>query len=118
MTQRMPSLLSEEMQQCISECLSCHAVCEATVQYCLSQGGTHAEASHIKTLLDCAQTCITSADFMLRGSELHTRTCALCAEACERCAESCAALGDPTLQQCVEACRRCAESCRTMAAMA
>lgn len=89
MTLRMPSTVSAERQQCIAECLSCHAVCVATVHYCLSQSGKHAEAGHIRTMLDCAQACITSADFMLRGSELHMRTCGLCAEACERCADPC-----------------------------
>ena len=30
-------------------------------------------------LLDCAEICQTSANFMLRGSPLHTNTCAACA---------------------------------------
>ena len=105
------------MQQCIEECLSCHRVCLETVTYCLQQGGKHAEATHIQTLLDCAEICQTSANFMLRSSELHGRTCAACAEVCERCAESCEQMGeDEQMRACAEACRRCADSCRQMAA--
>ncbi|NTU84076.1 MAG: four-helix bundle copper-binding protein [Chloroflexales bacterium] len=119
MRQPMPTGMSGEMQQCINECLNCHSVCLSTVTYCLQQGGRHAEVRHIRTLLDCAQICATSADFMLRGSELHSRTCGVCAEVCARCADSCAQMSDDAMmQQCAEACRRCAESCRHMAAMA
>lgn len=108
-----------KMQQCIDECLGCHRVCLETTAHCLRQGGRHAEASHIGLLQDCAQICQTSADFMLRGSELHARTCGVCAEVCERCAESCARLGgDTQMKACEDACRRCAASCREMAGMA
>ncbi len=82
-------------------------------------GGQHAEARHITTLLDCAEICQTSANFMLRGSELHTRTCAVCADVCQRCAEESDRMGnDVQMRACAEACRHCAESCRRMGAMA
>jgi hypothetical protein len=108
--------MSEEMQRCIQECSECHRVCVETVSYCLQMGGRHAEASHIRLLLDCAEICQTSANFMLRGSDLHGRTCAVCAEVCERCAEDCEQFGDDAqMKACAEACRRCARSCREMA---
>lgn len=111
--------MGHDMQQCIDECLNCHRVCLETVQYCLGKGGKHAEARHIRTLLDCAEICQTSANFMLRGSDLHGRTCAVCAEVCRRCAESCEQMGDDEqMRACAEACRRCAESCERMAAAA
>ena len=108
--------MSANMQDCINECLSCHSVCLETVAYCLEQGGKHAAADHVRLLLDCAEICQTSANFMLRGSGLHTRTCAACAEVCEQCAASCERMaGDAQMTVCAEACRRCAESCRRMA---
>jgi hypothetical protein len=105
------------MQECIDNCTRCHAVCVATTIHCLQQGGKHAEASHIRLLVDCAQICATSADFMLRGSDLHGRTCGVCAEVCARCAEECGrmAADDEVMQRCADECRRCAESCRRMA---
>lgn len=72
--------MNETLHHCIKECLSCHSICLNTVTYCLEQGGPHAEAGHIRLLLDCAEICQTSANFMLRGSLLHTRTCGVCAE--------------------------------------
>jgi hypothetical protein len=110
------SRITNEMQQCIQECLNCHSICLQTVTYCLQQGGRHAEAAHVTTLLACAEICRTSADFMLLGSELHTHTCATCAEVCDRCAESCEGFGnDQLMKVCAEACRRCAELCRRLA---
>jgi hypothetical protein len=105
-----------EMRRCIDECSSCHDICLECVTHCLSLGGKHADASHIRTLLDCADICATSADFMLRGSEMHASVCGVCAEACERCAESCGRMpDDDMMRRCAEECRRCAESCRQMA---
>jgi hypothetical protein len=110
-----PGHVSAEMKRCIDECLSCYRVCMETLIFCIAQGGRHAEPRHLQLLMDCAEICRTSADFMLRGSELHVETCAVCADVCERCAQSCDAMGDDaTMRACAEACRRCAESCRTM----
>ena len=109
--------LDEEMQRCIANCSECHEICLATVVHCLNRGGEHASAEHIQTLLDCAQACSASRDFMLRGSPLHHSFCGACADACERCAEACERMGgdDDVMKACAEACRRCAESCRAMA---
>ena len=81
--------IDQDMHQCIQNCLDCHSFCSNTVMYCLQKGGMHAELAHIRLMLDCAEICQTSANFMLRGSELHTRTCGICAEICDRCAASC-----------------------------
>ena len=111
--------MGNEMQQCIQECLNCHSVCLATVADCLRMGGEHAAAAHIGLLLDCAEICQTSANFMLRGSQFHTRICGACAEVCEQCAQDCERMGDNArMKACADTCRRCAESCRRMAAMA
>lgn len=107
----------QDMKQCIQECLGCHRICLETLTYCLQKGGKHAEAKHVRLLMDCVEICQTSADFMLRGSDLHTRTCFACAEVCTACAESCEKMGeDVQMKACAEACRRCAESCRGMSA--
>lgn len=111
--------ISAEMQACIELCSDCHDACLETVRHCLERGGEHAADQHITALLDCAQACDASRDFMLRGSDLHPAMCGVCADACERCADSCDAIGpdDDVMRSCAELCRRCAESCRSMAAM-
>lgn len=109
--------VNENMGECIQHCLECHRICLETVTYCLKLGGAQAEAEHINLLLDCAEICRTSADFMIRGSELHQLTCGICAEVCERCAADCEQMrtDDAHLKACAEVCRRCAKSCRQMA---
>lgn len=107
--------ISQDMQQCIQNCSDCHSVCLHTMTYCLQQGGQHAEVAHIALMLDCAEICQTSANFMLRNSALHMRTCGVCAEVCNMCAMDCQRFAnDAQMQACAEACRRCAESCREM----
>jgi hypothetical protein len=108
--------ISADMQRCIEDCLDCHDICLETIAYCLDRGGTYAETEHIRLLLDCVEICQTSADFTLCGSELHGRTCDICAEVCDRCAQRCESFGDEAIiYECAEVCRRCAESCRQMA---
>lgn len=101
------------MKDAIEACLDCHAMCvRMAMGYCLERGGRHVEPRHFRLMLNCAELCQTSANFMLSDSPLHARVCAVCAEACEACAESCEALGD--MRECAEECRSCATSCRSM----
>ena len=108
--------LSDEMLRCIELCLDCHKACVQTLPYCLQTGGHHAEANHIRLMMDCAEICQTSANFMLRGSDLHEHTCAACAAVCERCAVDCERMsdGDSRMAACAEMCQRCADACRQM----
>jgi hypothetical protein len=112
--------ISAEMQRCIDHCQRCHAICLTTTTHCLLLGDQHAASSHINTLLDCAAACAISADFMLRDSYMHARTCGVCAEACDRCAQSCEMManGDQQMLDCAAICRECAASCREMAVRA
>ncbi len=111
------SQMNAEMRNCISNCLDCHAICNETITHCLMAGGQHASAAHQKILADCAQACMTSADFMLRMSDYHTQYCGICADVCRACADDCERLGqgDETMRKCAELCRRCEQSCREMA---
>lgn len=106
----------DEMDECIEACLQCHVVCTMTAQYCLAQGGVYAEVDRVGLLLDCAEICQTSANFMVRGSPYHTVICGACAELCRACAESCRAIeSDENMVHCAEVCDACAEACEEMA---
>jgi hypothetical protein len=106
-----------DMEACIRNCQDCHRICLETIPHCLKKGGRHADPAHIRLLIDCAQICATSADFMIRGSPLHKASCGACATVCAACAEDCEGMADDAaMKRCAEACRRCAESCRQMAA--
>lgn len=108
---------SMDMETCIRNCGECHQICLQTSIHCLSLGGQHASVQHITLLMDCAQICATSQDFMLRNSPHHSHVCGECAEICTKCAEDCERManGDQEMLRCAESCRRCAESCRMMA---
>lgn len=106
------------LDTCIQACLDCHQVCLTTIGHCLSLGGAHAEAGHMRIMMDCAQICVVSADFMIRGSAHHPHICRECAEICRECEASCAnhPAADDAMRRCAEACHRCAEECAAMAA--
>jgi hypothetical protein len=107
----------DEIQECIEACLNAHAVSTMTAQYCLTQGGEHADVSTVGLLLDCAELCQLSANFMLRGSPYHAITCDACAELCRACEEACRGFtNDEHMEHCAEVCAACAESCERMAA--
>jgi hypothetical protein len=108
--------MEAEMQRCIQQCQDCHARCIELINHCLMVGGRHAAPTHIRLLMDCAQLCTVTADFMARDSAFHDRTCQLCAELCRSCADSCAEVAgdDQLVRECVDLCHRCAESCDRM----
>ena len=109
--------IASELQAVIDKCERCHSICVSEiVNHCLQVGGEHARPDHITIMLDCAQFCATSADFMLRNSTHHAHVCGECADICAACAASCEKLEG--MEVCVAACRACEISCRHMAAMA
>lgn len=109
----------QAMNDCIDNCVQCHAICLETINYCLTKGGAHAAPKHISLMATCADICATSADAMLRGSSVHKVICGACAEVCRQCAADCESLGDDAeMKRCADICQRCAESCAVMAAAA
>lgn len=111
--------MTTQMSGCIDDCLECATTCLETARHCLEMGGEHAAAAHIVAILDCAEICETSANFMSRGSDMHPTVCAACAEACIRCAEECERFpDDEVMRRCAEICRKCAQSCQQMAGAA
>lgn len=111
-------LKTRSMKSCIADCVDCSQSCTELVPHCLGKGGRHAEPDHLVAVLDCADVCRTAAQVMMRGSDLHRATCAVCADACDRCAESCERVdpSDDEMSHCADICRQCAFACRRMAA--
>ena len=111
--------MAEGMQRCIEECLSCFSVCEQTLAHCLKKGGRNANFELTKLLIDCAESCRTSAGMMSRESTFHARHCALCADVCKACEEACEEFPDDAqMKACADACRSCFGACRAMGAKA
>jgi len=104
---------SQEVRDCIEQCLRCHAVCLATAMTeCLEMGGNHLRPQHFRLMIDCVAVCQTAADLMAHKSQFHRQMCALCAQVCEACARSCDALSG--MEECATACRSCAAACHAM----
>ena len=102
-----------QMQSCIDTCNRCHQTClHEAMNHCLEAGGEHVAPDHFRLMLNCAEMCQTSANFMLSGSALSKRVCEVCAEICEACAKSCEQIDG--MEECARVCRECAESCRRM----
>lgn len=118
-SERNMESMSFATETCVQNCIDSYKICSLMIQHCLMKGGKHADPQHIILLEDCSKICNLSADFMMRQSDYHTSTCAICSEVCLACAESCDALavGDEMMQTCVNACRKCSESCLEMAKM-
>jgi hypothetical protein len=103
------------VEQCIEHCLHCHRTClQEAMTHCLAVGGAHVEQNHLRLMLNCAELCQVSANFMISGNPLHGVVCAACAEICAHCADSCGEIEG--MEACAGVCRRCAEHCRAMAA--
>ena len=110
------------MEECIRLCWDArHIVQKTLIEHCLPKGGRHVGQAHVQSMLDCMDMCQAAADFMTRGSPLHTSVCAAAANVADACADSCEALHpkdtspDSTMQRCADACRACAIACRSMA---
>jgi hypothetical protein len=108
-------LISDEVKECIQNCLDCFKTCTETAVRCQKIGKKHAENEHLNLMADCARICNLNADFMLRNSSYYPQTCGITADICGECADSCDRFEDDFMKECASVCRRCAESCREMA---
>lgn len=108
-------MMSDEVRECVQDCLECFQTCIETMARCLNMGGKHAESVHVNLIMDCAKICSTNADFMLRNSTYYPQTCGITADICDECADTCDRFEDDFMKECASMCRRCTESCREMA---
>jgi hypothetical protein len=108
-------LTSDEVKECIQECLICYRTCTETTIKCINTGGKHSEGRHLNLLMDCAKICNSNTNFMLRNSRYYPQTCALTAEICDKCADDCDRFDEEFMKNCASVCQHCAKSCREMA---
>ncbi len=108
-----------ENQACIQNAVHCHLICKQLIQYSIQTGGIYAEPSHLRLLEDCSEICETTANLILRESDLMKELCLVCMRACERCAARCRRFPDnQRMTACAEACEQTANSCSAVAAAA
>jgi hypothetical protein len=112
----VPPRLTDDQKACIEACTACHDVCLETSARLRMQG--HGDEGQIGALLDSAELCRLTANFLIRDSPLHSMACLLCADACQRSARDCERFDEARMRQVAEACRRTADQCRRIAAFA
>jgi len=108
-------MATDEVRECIKDCLDCYQSCTETITRCLSTGGKYARLEHLDLLMDCAKISSANADFMIRDSPYYPQTCGITADICDECADTCDRFDDDFMKECASACRRCSESCRELA---
>ncbi|WP_106399486.1 four-helix bundle copper-binding protein [Actinocorallia populi] len=102
--------------------LECSQACTACADACLSEQDVADLAKCIRTDLDCADICDTTARVLSRhtGYDANITRAQLqaCAQACSACATECErhAGHHEHCRACAEVCRRCAEACRGLLA--
>ena len=104
-------MVQVEIQQCIQDCLECHAVCKRTADACRKAGGEHGTDEHVNMLLDCAEICLTAVHFMQHNSPLYGYVCQATAQVTNHCAGECERMGDV---DCANACRNASWSCEQL----
>lgn len=104
---------SQDADSCMDACNICHQIClQTAMTQCLESGGKHVQPEHLRLIMNCAEICQTSSNFLLSSSTFSEQICRVCCDICEACAESCEKIGD--MEECAMACRDCAENCRNM----
>ncbi len=104
------SLLNSQVEDCIQDCFSSHAVCLDTAMSLLQKGHTYADP--VRILLDCSEVCATNAHFLIRNSPVYGSVLQACAQVCTHWAEMCDEIGE---NDCANACRASATSSDQMA---
>ncbi|UGY93569.1 four-helix bundle copper-binding protein [Streptomyces gobiensis] len=99
--------------------MECAQACTACGDSCLSEMEIGELAKCIRTDLDCADICETTARVLSRhtGYDANLTRAQLdaCIQACTSCADECERHPrHDHCRICAETCRRCAEACRTM----
>lgn len=106
----------------IDALISCGQTCTACADACLSEPSVAHLTKCIRTNLDCASICATTASVLSRhtGYDANISRAVLeaCAMACKSCADECAAHADKHehCRVCADECRACAQVCRDLLA--
>lgn len=96
----------------IEACEACASACDECAAACLREDDVNMMAACIRTDLQCAEICRTTARFLAYRSEHVEDICRICITLCQACEEECRQHDHDHCQRCAEACRRCAESCQ------
>ncbi len=110
----------ELLARVIDAALACSQTCTACADACLSEDMVAELAKCIRTNLDCADICATTARVLSRhtgyDANLTRAQLEACAQACKSCGDECQehAGMHEHCRVCAEACRACEQACREL----
>lgn len=108
-----PDLLA----RAIDALVACSQACTACADACLSEDMVAELRACIRTNLDCADVCETTARVLSRqtsyNADVTRAVLQACVEVCRACGAECASHADhhEHCRVCAEACRACEEAC-------
>jgi uncharacterized membrane protein len=111
----------DEAAALVSAATECALVCTTCADACLEEADPTRLRTCIRTNLDCADICQTTARLVARPGKQHAgllrAQLEACATACRACADECEKHADAHehCAVCAAACRACAEACDRMA---
>jgi hypothetical protein len=106
----------------IDTLIACSQACTACADACLSEDMVAELTRCIRTNLDCADICATTARVLSRhtgyDANISRSLLEACATACKSCGDECARHADmhEHCRICAEACRACERACRDLLA--
>lgn len=104
----------------VSAAAECMLVCTTCADACLEESDPSSLSLCIRSNLDCADMCATTARLAARPAQQDAKTLRAqieaCAVACRACAEACDNHAEKMehCRICAETCRACAEACDAM----
>jgi hypothetical protein len=125
MLETYPQSINLDRQQLaftIDSLINCSEACTACADACLSEDMVADLTKCIRTNLDCADICATTARVLSRhtgyDANISRTLLEACAMACRTCADECEAHADmhEHCRVCAQACRDCETACRDLLA--
>jgi hypothetical protein len=104
----------------IEALIACSEACTACADACLSEDMVTDLTKCIRTNLDCADICATTARVLSRhtgyDANISRSLLQACATACQACGDECARHADmhEHCRICADACRACEQACRDL----
>jgi uncharacterized membrane protein len=125
MIETYPAEINNDRQlfaDCIAACQECAEACTACADACLSEEMVAELRTHLRSNLDCADVCDTTARVLSRhtGYDANITRAVLeaCIQVCKSCGDECASHAEmhEHCKVCADACRRCEDACRAVLA--
>jgi hypothetical protein len=112
----------DKLASTIDALIACSQACTACADACLSEGMVAELTKCIRTNMDCADICATTARVLSRhtgyDANISRTLVDACATACKSCGDECSAHAEhhEHCRICAEACRACEQACRGLVA--